>query len=215
MDLTDIRLCVTVLSGLSGSGKTTLLKHLLAKLGRKRLAVIENGYGGIATGHHLVLRTGAGELETGTGCTCSGGAEEGFLRLMHRIAEMKHNYDHLIVETAGTAHPGMVARAVSGDPFLQKHLEVDGVCTVVDAKTILDHLGKDDHADGQVAGANLLVINKIDLVSPVELRWVKDALTGLNPDCERAYAEDARVPAWQVLGIGRKLVPSRLEGCPA
>ena len=115
---------------------------------------------------------------------------------------MKEDYDHLIVETTGVAHPCMIAHAILGDAFLQKHLELDGVVTVVDAKHILEHLGQDGHADEQIAYADLLVINKIDLVSPTELRWVEDALTGINGDCQRIHAQDARVSDEQILNIG-------------
>jgi G3E family GTPase len=129
---------------------------------------------------------------------------------------MKDDYDHLIVETTGVAHPGMIAHAILGDAFLQKHLELDGVVTVVDAKHILDHLGQDGHADEQVAYADLLVINKIDLVSATELRWVEDALTGINGDCERIHAQDAQVANELILNIGGfdlKRIAQGIGGC--
>jgi G3E family GTPase len=182
---------------------------------RKRVAVIENELGVIPIDHHLVLRAELGSMETVQGRTCCEAREE-FLRLVHQIARRKEDYDHLLVETTGVAHPGMIAHAILGDPFLQKHLELDGVVTVVDAKHILEHLGQDGHADEQIAYADLLVINKIDLVSETELHWVEDALTGINGTCGRIHAQDANVPPDRVLNIGGfdlKRIGQGIGGC--
>jgi G3E family GTPase len=215
MQSSDDRLPVTVLSGFLGSGKTTLMNHLLATMNRKRVAVIENELGEIPIDHHLVLRTDLGSMETVQGRTCCTAREE-FLRLLHLLAYARKRYDRLLVETTGVAHPGMVAHAILGDPFLKEHMRLDGVVTVVDAKHILDHLGQDGHADEQVAYADLLVINKVDLVSELELRHVVDAMAGINAGCEHIFAQDAKVPAEKILDIGGfdlKRIEKGVGGC--
>ncbi len=215
MKSSDDRLPVTVLSGFLGSGKTTLMNHLLATMNRKRVAVIENELGEISIDHHLVLRTDLGSMETVQGRTCCTAREE-FLRLLHLLAYARKRYDRLLVETTGVAHPGMVAHAILGDPFLKEHMRLDGVVTVVDAKHILDHLGQDGHADEQVAYADLLVINKVDLVSELELRHVVDAMAGINGGSEHIFAQDAKVPAEKILDIGGfdlKRIEKGVGGC--
>lgn len=191
------------------------MNHLLETMDRTRVAVIENDLGEIPIDDQLVQSTGLGALETVQGRTCCTARDE-FRRLLHLLARAKKGYDRLLVETTGVAHPGMVAHAILGDSFLKEHLRLDGVVTVVDAKHVLEHLGQDGHADEQIAYADLLVINKIDLVSEKDLERVVDAMTRINADCEHLFSQDAKVPAAKILDIGGfdlKRIEQGVGGC--
>ncbi len=191
------------------------MNHLLTGMNRKRVAVIENELGEISIDHQLVLRTDLGTMETVQGRTCCTAREE-FMRLLYVIAHARANYDRLLIETTGVAHPGMVAHAILGDQFLGEYLRLDGVVTVVDAKHVLAHLGQDGHADEQVAYADLLVVNKTDLVSKVELDHVLSVLEKINGSCARLLATDANVPAGKILNIGGfdlKRIENGVGGC--
>lgn len=211
----DHRLLVTIISGFLGSGKTTLMNHLLAGLDRSRVVVIENELGELSIDHDLVLRTDLGGLETVQGRTCCT-ARQDFLRILHALTESGAKFDRLFIETTGVAHPGMVAHAILADSQLKERLVLDGVVTVVDARHVLDHIGGDGHADEQIAYADLVIINKVDLVTETEVQAVIDRLSKMNRSADYLCAREAVVPADRVLNIGGfdlKRIERGVGGC--
>lgn len=206
---------VTVLSGFLGSGKTTLMNHLLRRLDRTRVAVIENELGEISIDHQLVLRTDLGSMDTIHGRTCCSAREE-LLDLLRNLAHSGDGHERLLIETTGVAHPGMVAHAILGDVFIKDALRLDGVVTVVDAKHLTSHLGRDGHADEQIAYADVIILNKTDLVDEARLQKVEEVIRTINATCRIIRATHAEVDPDEILHIGgyeMSRIAHGLSGC--
>lgn len=206
---------VTVLSGFLGSGKTTLMNHLLQHIDRSRVAIVENELGDISIDHHLVTRTDLGSMDVVHGRTCCSTREE-LLDILRNLAHSDAGYERLLIETTGVAHPGMVAHAILGDVFLKDRLRLDGVVTVVDAKHLLAHLGRDGHADEQIAYADVVIVNKTDLVDAVQLERVEQLVRSINSDCRLVRATQAQVDPATALEIGgyeQSRISHGVSGC--
>ena len=192
---------ITVLSGFLGSGKTTLLNHILKSVDRRRVAVIENDLGETSIEHDLVFRVDLGQLDTVQGRTCCSAREE-FVRLMRELAAKKSDFDRVIIETTGVAHPGMIAHAILCDPLLKESFVLDGIVTVVDALHIRGHLNDEGHATEQIAYADALVLNKTDLVAPQDLAVLTQQLKLMNSEARQYAVVEAQAPIAEILALG-------------
>jgi G3E family GTPase len=206
---------ITVLSGFLGSGKTTLHNHILKSVDRTRVAVIENDLGETSIEHDLVYRVDLGQIDTVQGRTCCSAREE-FVRLMRELAANKSNFDRVIIETTGVAHPGMIAHAILCDPLLKESFVLDGIVTIVDALHIRQHLNDEGHATEQIAYADALVLNKTDLVSPQDLAVLTQQLKLMNSEAQQYAAVEAQVPVAEILSLGgfdMKRIENGVSGC--
>lgn len=192
---------VTLLSGFLGAGKTTLLNRLLADTDCQRVAVIENELGELAIDDELVAAAGPGRLSTVLGRTCCEARAE-FVELLHEITRVAAQFDRLLIETTGVAHPGMLAHTFLSDPVLQQHFRLDGIVTVIDAAHFATHAGGDGHATEQVAYADALVVNKRDLVEPAELESLLAGLRRINGTARVFVTQEAQVPSQELLDLG-------------
>ncbi len=175
----DSRTPVTVLTGYLGAGKTSLLNNILAQLPGKRVAIIENEFGDVGVDHEFVIGAEEEVLVTNSGCLCCT-VRGDLVRILGTLAKRKSGFDLVLVETTGLADPGPVAQTFFVEEDLRNHFRLDGVVTVVDAEHIDQHLGDSEEARRQIAFADVLLLNKIDLVTPEEADRVADRLTSAN-----------------------------------
>ena len=166
---------VTVLTGFLGSGKTTLLNRILTEEHGKRIAVIENEYGEVGVDNQLVIQSDEELFEMNNGCICCS-VRGDLIRVLGRLLKRKDRLDAILIETTGLANPAPVAQTFFTDDEMRANFRLDAVVTLVDAKHILLHLGDSDEAQKQVAFADVILLNKTDLVPAAEV----DAVVGLD-----------------------------------
>ena len=202
---------VTVLTGYLGAGKTTLLNRILTEDHGKRYAVIVNEFGEIGIDNDLVVGADEDVFEMNNGCVCCtvrGDLIRVVAGLMKRQRPNsskdggKPAFDAIIVETTGLADPGPVAQTFFVDEDVKARTQLDSVTTLVDAKHVMARLDDSKEAREQVAFADRIILNKVDLVTEAELVEVERRLRKLNPLAPITRAERANVPLDQVLGLG-------------
>ena len=173
---------VTVLTGYLGAGKTTLLNRILTEPHGKRYAVIVNEFGEIGIDNDLVVGADEEVFEMNNGCICCT-VRGDLIRIMDGLMKRKGKFDAIIVETTGLADPAPVAQTFFVDQDVSDAAKLDAVVTVADAKWLTDRLKDAPEAKNQIAFADVIILNKIDLVSPDELAAVEDAHPGHQPLC--------------------------------
>lgn len=193
---------VTVLTGFLGSGKTTLLNRILSEDHGLRIAVIENEFGEIGIDQDLVINADEEVFEMNNGCICCN-VRGDLIRILGELADRLNQFDLVILETTGMADPGPVAQTFLVQEDIQDHYQLDGIITLIDAKHVGQHL--DDETDevlAQVAFADRMIINKVDLVSEDEKQALKKRLQSMNSMAEIYEATMANAPIGELLDIG-------------
>src|SRR4249919_1522703 len=190
---------VTVLTGYLGAGKTTLLNRILSEPHGKKYAVIVNEFGEIGIDNELVVGADEEVFEMNNGCICCT-VRGDLIRIIDGLMRRKGKFDAIIVETTGLADPAPVAQTFFVDDAVGKKTKLDAVVTVADAKWLRDRLRDAPEAKNQIAFADVILINKADLVSEAELREVEARIRGLNPYATIHRTERCAVPLPEVLG---------------
>jgi G3E family GTPase len=192
---------VTVLTGFLGSGKTTLLNRILTENHGKRIAVIENEFGEIGIDQALVINADEEVFEMNNGCICCT-VRGDLIRILGNLMKRRDKFDHILVETTGMADPGPVAQTFFVDDDLRDLFSLDGIVTLVDAKHVHLHLEDSNECKEQIAFADVLVLNKTDLVNERELEQLERRVASMNSMAKVLRAQNANVPIPAVLDVG-------------
>ena len=198
---TSEKIPVTVLTGYLGAGKTTLLNRIVSENHGKKYAVIVNEFGEIGIDNDLIIGADEEVFEMNNGCICCT-VRGDLVRIMGGLMKRKGKFDAIIVETTGLADPAPVAQTFFVDEDVQKNARLDAVVTVADAKWLADRLKDAPEAKNQIAFADVIVLNKTDLVSKPELAEVEARIRGINPYAKLHRTERCKVALADVLERG-------------
>ena len=204
---------VTILTGFLGSGKTTLLNRILTEEHGKRIAVIENEYGEIGIDQGLVVNADEEVFEMSNGCICCT-VRGDLIRVLNNLNKRRDKFDYVLVETTGLADPGPVAQTFFMDEELRAEYALDGIVTLVDAAHIEQQLGRSDESTEQIAFADVLVLNKTDLVNNEALDGLEARLRDMNRMARVVRSERANVAVDTVLNLGAFDLDQVLERRP-
>jgi G3E family GTPase len=189
---------VTVLTGYLGAGKTTLLNRILSEPHGKKYAVIVNEFGEIGIDNDLVVGAEEEVFEMNNGCVCCT-VRGDLVRILDGLMRRKGKFDAIIVETTGLADPAPVAQTFFVDENVGRKTRLDAVVTVADAKWLHERLKDAPEAKNQIAFADVILINKTDLVSADDLRETEARIRAINPYAKVHRTERCAIPLAEVL----------------
>ena len=204
---------VTILTGFLGSGKTTLLNRILKEEHGKRIAVIENEFGEVGIDQALVINADEEIFEMSNGCICCT-VRGDLIRVLGNLMKRRDKFDYVLVETTGLADPGPVAQTFFMDDEIRAEFALDGIVTLVDAAHIEQQLGRSDESTEQIAFADVLVLNKTDLVDDAALDSLEARLRDMNRMARVIRSERADVSVDTVLNLGAFDLDEVLERRP-
>ncbi|GAB4834809.1 hypothetical protein Ancab_033077 [Ancistrocladus abbreviatus] len=207
----DTRVPATVITGFLGSGKTTLVNHILTAQHGKRIAVIENEFGEVDIDGSLVASHSTANEDivmVNNGCLCCTVRGDLVKMLLELVRKKGNKFDHIVIETTGLAKPGPVIETFCNDELVSRYVKLDGVVTLVDSKHAMQHINEVkprfviNEAVEQVAYADRIIINKIDLVTEADLEILTKRIRCINGMAQIKRAKFGDVDMDFILGVG-------------
>lgn len=203
----DERVPVTVLTGFLGSGKTTLLNRILTENHGMRIAVIENEFGEVGIDDALIIDSEEEIFEMNNGCICCT-VRGDLIRILGALVKRRDKFDRILIETTGLADPAPVAQTFFVDDEIAESCRLDAIITMIDAKHSRQHIeevkpeGVENESIEQVAFADKIIINKIDLASEEEIAELEHIIRSINAPVDILHADHANVPLAEILDVG-------------
>ncbi|PDT80240.1 GTP-binding protein [Sinorhizobium sp. BJ1] len=171
---------VTVLTGYLGAGKTTLLNRILTEPHGKRFAVIVNEFGEVGIDNDLIVDADEEVFEMNNGCICCT-VRGDLIRIIEALMRRRERFDGILIETTGLADPAPVAQTFFVDDDVRSKTRLDSIITVVDARHLLGEIDRAHEAQEQLAFADTIILNKIDLVTEEAITSVEERIRRINP----------------------------------
>ncbi len=201
-----------MLTGFLGAGKTTLLNHILKEQTDYRFGVIINEVGEIGIDAKLVETQAEDVVEMSNGCICCT-VRKDLVKGIQKLLK-KDNLDYVLIETTGVADPGPVAQTFLNIPQLQQFARLDSVITVVDAEHLESQLREAEVAREQIALADFILLNKVDLISPEKLARAEQLILAINPHARIFRTEHSRLNLGELLDVNAFDLDRRLVADP-
>jgi G3E family GTPase len=201
---------VIILTGFLGAGKTTLLNRILTADHGRRIAVVVNEFGEVGIDHDLLIASDQEVVQMNNGCICCT-VRGDLARSFFDLSEHRAKFDTVVIETTGLAEPGPVAQTLYADERIRSEFTLDGVVTVVDAKHISGQLEESAEACEQIAFADLIVLNKTDLVAAEDLDGIEQQIRRLNKVASICRARNSELDLGIVLGLQSADLESKID----
>jgi G3E family GTPase len=189
---------VTVLTGYLGSGKTTLLNRILSEIHGKRFAVIVNEFGEVGIDNDLIVDADEEIFEMNNGCICRT-VRGDLVRIIAGLAQRSRTFDGIVIETTGLADPAPVAQTFFVDEDVRRKTKLDAIITVADARHLLEQINRAPEAQEQLAFADVVLVNKVDLVDGGSLVAVERRIRNINPYAKIHRTERCGIDLAQIL----------------
>ena len=207
------RIPVTIIAGFLGAGKTSLLNQALAAKDQRRVGVLVNDFGAINIDAALVSDSADGVISLTNGCVCCSMRGD-LLAAAAKLLAFSAAPEHILVETSGLSHPAAVAHTLKS-PDLADRLHLDAVIGVIDVDGLTTLSGEQlELALDQAAASDLIILNKVDLVTAVQIEEVKARLREVVPQVRMVESVHGAVDAALLYGTGlvhRETAPGRMQ----